>query len=314
MASRVTKPASWVRGRRYRITRLDECGNPVYGDNGQIVVDGVVTATYSANTNDTDEIRVTNSNGDTCLLEPAETSLESYTLEIEFCGLNPDVFNMLTGMPVDYDASGAAVGLRVDVGVSLESFAFALEVWTGVAGDDACGEVGTVNYGYLLADFVKGGHLSDFEVQNDAINFTVSDATTRSGGSWGVGPYNVIADADDNPGKLLSPMTKTEQLLLTKTTVAPPAAFDEARPLLNPSWTALTTITAVPTDLDVDFSVSPSVTTGGVYYEFGDGTWDYVTEDNGDTTHTYAEAGTYTATASHNGVVVTTSVTVTEGS
>lgn len=313
--SRVTKPAKFVRGRRYRITRLDQCGNPIFGDNAQIVVDGVVTASWTANTNSTDEIRVTNSNGDTCLLEPAETSLESYTVEFEFCGMNPDLFNILTGMPVNYDANGAATGFRVDTSVSLESFAFAVEIWTGVSGGDACGTVGAVDYGYFLAPFMKGGHLSDFEFQNDAITFTISDATTREGGGWGVGPYNVFPDISDAPGPLISPITKTQIILMDHTTVAPPAAYDEAHPVMNPTWTPLTNLVGTPDDLDVDFVVTPTIGAHGVYYDFGDGTWDYVTTAGGNTTHTYDAEGTYTVTATSNGLtVVTTTVTVTEGS
>ena len=49
--------------------------------------------------------------------------------------------------------------------------------------------------------------------------------------------------------------------------------------------------------------------TGSVWYDFGDGTWDYVAAP-GDASHTYASPGTYTVKASQNGVWVSTTVTV----
>lgn len=317
--ARVTKTLTPVRGRRYRVTRLDACGNPVYGDNGQVVTKGVITAAFSSVTSETDEIRIVNSGGESCVYEPAITNLEGFTGEIQFCGMDPDMFNMLTGMPVIYDISGAAVGIAVDVGVSLEDFSFGLEIWTGLSSDDACGEVGEVEYGYILVPFMKGGRLGDFTVENNAINFTVADAASRKGGSWGKGPYNVVENAGSIAGPLLSSLTSTQVLVITRTNVAPPAAADGGRPLLDLGWTTLTDLEAVADDLEVDFEVTPSVvnvpaTGNGVWYEFGDDTWDYVENADGSTTHVYAEPGTYTVTATANGTVVTTEVTVTEGS
>jgi hypothetical protein len=311
--SRVTKTLTPVRGRRYRITRLDACGNPVYGDDGQVVTSGVITATFTASTSATDEIKVVNSGGETCVLEPAITSLEGYTAEFALCGMDPDMFEIMTGMPVIYDIDGAAVGVAIDIGVSLEDFSFGVEIWTGLASDDACGEVGTVEYGYILTPYMKGGHLGDFTVENNAINFTISDAASRKGGSWGKGPYNVVVNAGDVAGPLLSALTSTQVLLMQRTKVAPPAAAEGGRPLLDPAAVAIITVTATPDDLDVDFDISPTISTG-VYYDFGDDTWDYVTTSGGDTSHTYAAAGTYTYTASSNGTVVSHTVTVTEGS
>ncbi|HEX5018629.1 MAG TPA: hypothetical protein VFX15_13715, partial [Actinomycetes bacterium] len=73
--------------------------------------------------------------------------------------------------------------------------------------------------------------------------------------------------------------------------------------------TAITSITATPTGLDVDFTVTPAAS-DPVWYDFGDGTWDYVAAP-GAASHTYAAAGTYTVKATTNGTWVSTSVTVT---
>jgi hypothetical protein len=314
---RVTKTLTPVRGRRYRVTRLDSCGNPVFGDNGQVVTSGVISAAFTATTSETDEIRVTNSGGETCVFEPSVTSLEGFSSEIQFCGMDPDMFEMMTGMPVIYDVDGAAVGVAVDVGVSLEDFAFGLEIWTGVASDDACGEVGEVQYGYILTPYMKGGHLADFTIENGAINFTIADATSRKGGSWGVGPYCVVENPADTAGPLITALTNTQVMVIMLTNVAPPAAAVGGRPLLDLGWTELVSVTGTPDDLDVDVVVSPSIVDGeGVYYDFGDGTWDYIEgPGTGATTHTYEAAGTYTITAIVGGcATVEDEVVVTAGS
>lgn len=306
-----------IRGQRYRITRLDSCGNPVFGDDGQVVTKGVVTAAFTSVTTATDEIRVTNSNGETCILEPAQTSLEGYTAEIAFCNLDPDMFEIMTGMPVIYDIDGTAVGIAVDIGVDLSSFAFALEIWTGLATDDACGELGETEYGYILVPYFKGGRLSDFTVENNAISFTVADATSRKGGSWGKGPYCVVENVGSTVGPLLVALTSTQVMVLMRTNVAPPAAADGGRPLLDLDWTELATVTPTVDHLEVDFVVSPSILSGeSVYYDFGDDTWEWIAgPGTAAVTHTYDAAGTYTVSAISGGCVpVTHSVVAVEGS
>ena len=72
----------------------------------------------------------------------------------------------------------------------------------------------------------------------------------------------------------------------------------------------MTAITSTVTGKSAALSVTPTPANGvGVWWDFGDGTWDYVTEGGGSTTHTY-ESGTYTVQASTNGKWVTKSVTV----
>lgn len=317
MVTRVTKTLTPVRGRRYRVTRLDACGNPEFGLDGQTVTDGVITATFTATSTATDEIRIVNSSGDTCVFEPAVTSLEGYSAEIQFCGLDPDMFNMMTGMPVITDIDDRVVGIAIDVDVDLDDFSFGLEIWTGLASDDACGEVGETEYGYILLPFMKGGSLGDFTVENNAINFTVTGATSRKGGSWAKGPYCVVENSGSVSGPLLTAVSSTQVMLLMRTNVAPPAASDGGLPLLDLDWTELASITPTPDDLEVDFVIAPAILSGeGVFYDFGDGEWQYITgPGTAAVTHTYAEAGSYTATAQAGGcTVVSTDLTLTEGS
>ena len=311
---RKTKRLALLKGRRVRVTRLDACGRPVYGDDAQVVTKGFITATFSAQLGEVAEVRVENAAGETCVLEPAQQTVEGLSLEIQFCDVDPDLFSMMTGVAVLKNAAGVAIGFEQTTDIDMTSFGFAFELWTGIVTDAGCGEVGDTPYGYMLLPFLKGGVLGDFTVENGALNFTVTGATTRNGNAWGNGPYMVDQDALGDVSRLFTPVAANASYRLMETLVAPPESLPGSRPLLDPEWTTLTAVTGTvtPGSLDVPFAVTPDTIAGeGVWYDFGDGTWDYVTTTGGDTTHTYDAAGTYTVRASANGVWVETSVTVT---
>ena len=167
-----TKCLTPIKGRRIRVTKLDDCARPVYGDASSAVSDGFTTITFTANTTESDEINITNAAGEVCVYEPAETTLVGYGVEIAFCNVDPDVFALITGQSVIEDADGNVVGFSVNTKVKLTS-GFALEIWTGVAGGDACTTPGAQgNYGYLLVPYLRGGIVGDFTIENNAVTFT----------------------------------------------------------------------------------------------------------------------------------------------
>lgn len=314
-----TKRMSYVKGRRLRATRLDRCGRPIYAEDSSVVSRGMISVGYTAVTSESDAVDVVNAAGETIASEPAVPSLNGYGVEIVFGEVDPDLFALMTGMPVVFDAFGNVVGLKVDTAISLDNSNFALEVWAGAPTTDACATDAAVegSFGYILLPFVSGGILGDFTVENGAISFTVTGATTRRGGSWGRGPYDVVLNPGATPsdpkvpGPLLEPMSPTEPLLLQTVELAPPADVAGARPLMDPSTTALTSVTGtrVGTTKEYNFAVLPDPDAEeAIWFDFGDGEWDYVVGDDGN--HTYAEAGTYTVTANNGGGKVTTTVTV----
>lgn len=304
----------FIRGKRIRATRVDNCGRVVYGDNARVVSKGQVSIGYTANTTETDAITVPNSDGETLASVPSETQLVGYGVEAVFTGLDPDLFSLWTGAPVFYDADGVAVGVAVDTSISLAGRGIALEVWTGAPAGDACADVASQgSFGYVLTPFLQGGILGDFSVENGAINMTLTGAQTRDGNNWGVGPYDVMLNKVGNakvPGPLVNPLTATQPLLLTQVELAPPVVEQGFRPLLDPEADAITSITATKSGRLVTLAAVPDPESDtGVWYDFGDGEWDYVL--GGDTAHTYTAAGTYTIKASTNGTWVETSVTLT---
>jgi hypothetical protein len=310
MATHTTKCLSLVKGRRIRVTRLDGCGRPVYGDDSQVVSKGFISVAFTANTTESDEINVTNAAGEVCVYEAAVTSLTGYGVEIAFCEVDPELFALVTGQPVVIGPDGSTVvGFDVDTKISLENSNFALELWAGSPTGDACSTEGAQGaYGYLLLPFLKGGILGDFTVENGAVTFTLTGANTSEGNAWGVGPYDdIMLDGTSQPGPMATPVSTSTALRTMIVDLAPPEAACGARPLLDPTVTPITSVAGVVTGLSVAFTVTPAATTP-VQYDFGDGTWDYV-EAPGATTHEYDRAGTFTVKASANGEWKTTSVT-----
>ena len=307
-----TKCLSLVKGRRIRVTALDSCGRPIYGDCSQVTSKGFISVAFTANTTDSDEISVTNAAGEVCVFEAAVTSLTGYGIEISFCEVDPELFALVTGQPVVTAADGSTViGFDVDTKIGLENSNFALELWAGSPTGDACATEGAQgNYGYLLLPFLKGGILGDFTVENGAVTFTLTGANTSEGNSWGVGPYDVMLDnaGTPAPGPMVTPVSTTTALRTMIVDVAPPEAACGCRPVLDPTATAITAVAGTVTDDTASCTTTPAATSS-VWYDFGDGTWDYIAAP-GATSHTYAAPGTYTVKASTNGTWVTTTVTI----
>jgi len=237
MASPTSFPL--VRGRTMRVTAVDGCCAPVYGADSQVVTEGFVSVALTANINEPEEILVTNAAGKTCVRDPGEAEFQGYSVEITFCEVSPCLFSIVTGQPNVVDANGDVVGFRMNSDISLAGSGFALEVWMGVPGVACSGEAGA--YGYLLLPCLQGGVVGDFTIENAAITFTVTGASTKDGNGWGTGPYNVVAGTD---GTTASPLPDAidpnDHLYVAFSTIAPPTPTDGCAALAAPAATGAT--------------------------------------------------------------------------
>lgn len=308
----VTKIRGAMKGRRLRATRLDACGRPLYGDDSQGVSKGFISAAWTANTVDTEEINQVNAGGERCIYEAAETELTGYTLELQFCEVDPELFSLITGQSVYYDAEGNAIGITINTSISMSDRAFALEIWAGAPTGDACADPDSQgSYGYFLAPFLKGGILGDYTIENGAVTFTISGATTRDGNQWGVGPYNVMLNGGEAT-PLVTALDPDDHKLLIWVDVAPPELFAGTRPLLDPGASAITAVVATEgaSPMEATFTFTGATANEGVWIEFGDGEWDFVDDGTVGSSHVYSADGTYTVRASSNGTWVTSEVVV----
>lgn len=215
---------SSIRGRVMRFTRLNTCGAPVAGAKNTLVTGGFVSVSMSPQYEDGESTRKKNAAGELCLVDNGKAALAQIDTEINFCDINPDAWNIVTGQPLVLDLDGNAVGLRIGETVSSN---WALEVWTDVPGVE-CDEEGLTPYGYFLLPFLFDGKIGDFTIEETAMDLSLTSSTKRGSG-WGLGPYNVdlnepeLPATEPIPGKLLTPIGPKDHFDMHVTYVAPPA-------------------------------------------------------------------------------------------
>src|SRR5690349_1269814 len=123
---------SLVQGHRMRVTKLDACGRPIYGQDTSVTTEGFVSVATTANTSESDEINVQNAGGKSCVYQPPKTTFTGYGLEIVVCEVDPDMFSLMTNQAPYEDYDGNVIGFAMETGV--EASNYALEIWSGVSG------------------------------------------------------------------------------------------------------------------------------------------------------------------------------------
>jgi hypothetical protein len=224
-----------IKGRRMRITRLDECGAPVIGPKTTRVSKGFVSVALSPQYDDGEAIAVKDAAGDLDINEPADPTLMSVAATITFTRVDPDLVSLITGNQTVTDAAAKGVGFRLSGGIPVLG-GWALEVWSDLAGQ-LC--EGAKAYGYTLLPYFRGGKVGDVSIENGAASFSVS-SNTREASLWGAGPYDVVHTGVGNtvPGPLLDEIGTKDHYHMQLTTVAPPEVTDGlialAAPVVTP--------------------------------------------------------------------------------
>lgn len=228
----MTKCFSVVRGKRLRVTRLDECGNPLAEgtENSLVVTKGFISVGLTSEVEDGDDITQKNADGDLCISDRSRDQFRHWSLELSLCRVDPHILEMVSHATLEEDHASEVVGVRIPEGASEESFG--LELWTGVPGEDCIPDQPTT-YGYLLLPFVIPGAPGDITVENGASTFSLN-ARTKGGGGWGTGPtgYDVVPqDEQQTAGPLQTAIGASEHMLLRTTTIAPPEEQCGAQPM-----------------------------------------------------------------------------------
>lgn len=218
-----TKCYAPVRGSVIRVTRLDACGNPDPGASAVVVSKRISSVTIDEVTDDGTDIRDRNFADEMCIVDNAFTTIIGYTADVALCGVDPGLVSLLTGQPVVTNALGEIVGFDATTEVDMDSFGFAIEVWSRIAGG-ACDPSGNRPWGYTVFPFLKGGRIGGFTFENAAVQFTISGAMTRDGNGWGVGPFDVDRDELGAPAPLNSPLGANTHYRSILVTLDPPTA------------------------------------------------------------------------------------------
>jgi hypothetical protein len=210
-----------LQGSTLRVTRLDVCGNPEFGDCAYGVSDGYVSATITPNTEEGERFLQRTASGRAIVNQRGAPILNWYDVSIQFQEVDPELFTILTGLSPYYDDQDRVIGFPVTES-EFATANFALELWMGNA-EEACTGADPF-YGYNLLPWMTEGALAeDITITNDLITFTVV-GRTRKGTPWGVGPYDVVVLENGDPSPLYTAIPDDTHHLPIWTQLAPPEA------------------------------------------------------------------------------------------
>lgn len=212
-----------LQGETLRVTKLDECGAPDYGDCAYAVSDGYVQAVLTPNIEGGERFLQRNAAGRAVINQRSLPILNWYDVSIQFQEVDPELFTLITGVTGYENDSGEVIGFPVTES-EYATGNFALEVWMGNAEDSCPGGENLPYYGYnLLPRVVEGGIADNVTITNGMITFTVT-GRTRKGTPWGTGPYDVVLDSGGSPSALFSAIETDTHHLAIWTQLAPPEA------------------------------------------------------------------------------------------
>lgn len=202
-----------------RATRVDNCGKPVTGEHA-FVSECVASVAMNVNVDTPDDVLYRAANGTLCGVKRGCPTLLGYDVEFNFFQVSPQLVDVLTGQPIVVDNTAEPVGWD-NCSISCNG-GFALEFWSELIGQ-ACTVTGQQKYLYVLMPWVTNAYLSDLEIGSEQVTFQAV-GSTRAGGQWGLGPYNVVLNgaAPGTPGPLLTPLGATCHRRIQTTLVPPP--------------------------------------------------------------------------------------------
>lgn len=299
---------SFIGAQVLRVTRLDQCGRPVYGDCSQVVSSGFVSVEISPEVQEGEDYTQRNAAGDLCVSERGQDVLQWFTVSIEFCQVDPALFNLMNpSWQVVEDAFGEPVGFRIGTQMS-DRLGFALELWPKTSSQgNLCPEDAPDDAqpsGYFLLPYVIGTAPESWTLEDGVATFTLN-GRTKGGSQWGRGPYQIRHDAQGNPDFLADPINdgaddnNPTHFHAEIVTLAPPTSACGCQPLeaIAPSAEG-GQVTIDPEQANLAcFTVAGSAARQ-VTIDWGDDTDPVTSRVGREECHTYTATGTYTVTVS----------------
>lgn len=296
-----------------RVTKLTSCGVVVQSAcSSAATVGGIITVAMTREVQERQDYTTVDGDGNLCITDTKAEILKWIPVEITFCKVDPEMFNIMTAEPLVLNdaAVPTADGWRTRQGSADNSF-FAFEGWVRVSGSDGCTD-GTVQYGYFVLPFVKEAVVGDVTFENAAATFTVNGIAVIGSG-WGTGPYNIrrILSGPDagEPAPLLTAIGPLDFRHLQLTTLPPPLGGCGCVAL-----PATLTVVDPGPGTTADMTI-PNLALLPAYVDWGDATPTQLIPVGtvSPVNHMYAAPGTYSVTfrsASHSAPPYSGSVTV----
>lgn len=198
-----------IKGKVVRLTRLDECGDPVVGSCSTLVSECFVSVTLSGEIEAGDEYLQKSAWGDLCINDKDPDIIKWVNVSVQFAEINPDALDILTG--ADPIVSG---GNTIGAAWAPTTFdgAWALEVWTKFTGEPC---TGTPDWGYFVVPFVRNGRIDgDLTIENGVMTIGVVGQGFAAT-NWNTSPYA------QNP--FIEPFPSGSMFGMVVTNVQPPS-------------------------------------------------------------------------------------------
>lgn len=215
-----------IRGKAFRIVKLDACGKPVEGPTSALVSDGFAKVELKAQIEAGTDYKVRNANDAFVIKSRGKPEVLWWDVNIELIGVNPHVHNLLTGTPLVMDDAITPKAVGISGRAGRPAAQFGLEVWTDLDGQP-CDPSGDKAYGYFVVPFIVDAIVTDTTIENGPTTITITNARTEGPSQWGAGPFNVLKTAAGADGKLLAPIADDEHYRMIVTYLAPPVATGE---------------------------------------------------------------------------------------
>jgi hypothetical protein len=222
-----------ILGKRIRVTRLDECCFPPEAEtpDAVVVTNGFISVGLTTEIESGTEILTRRADGSICVNERTNDSFTRFTVDMNFCGVDPDLLSIMTNAQPYSDYDDNRIG--VTVGEGELSGRYSLELWTGLA-NQPCEPGAEAASGYALLPGLSQGVWQIGDIAGDSeIDFSLTGSFTTGGNGWGVGPYNIMLDDSTpaEPAPLPTALDPGDHLLLIETGLAPPPGQCGAIPM-----------------------------------------------------------------------------------
>lgn len=279
-----------------RITRVDACGRPVYGDCNAVVSRCIAQITDTPEVEEAEARVQTGFDGTACATEVGCDKINYHTLEATWSQINLDAFSFMNpAARITRDSSGEAIGRfgtqRIDC-----SAGYAIEVWARAMGQsDACAGQSEAEgqWYYRVYPWVTGATPGDLTMGGtDEVAFVFS-GRTKTGTRWGRGPYDITL-TDGMPSGLPEAFDPDEEEPYWEgvVTLPPPDAdcdcIEVPRPIPDPATLSVTADPADASRMTVRL-IADNNGLGPVMVDWGDGSTPQEVGDLAQATHRYTE-------------------------
>lgn len=214
--------AAPIKGRVYRIVKLDSCGNPVTGTGSgmQMVHSAFTQIGQDPQYEDGVEFFERTASGALCVNQKDDPILKRINLTIDFCAINvTGAAYMMSARELTIGSPTTGYGFAVSEGAS--SNRFSLEVWQEVAGSGACSATGLQQYIYNAWPNVGAAKVGNYNIELARSTLEIM-GETRAVSTGTVGWLAKNGSSSWLPAG--ATLLGTEHWLWNITTTAPPAS------------------------------------------------------------------------------------------